>query len=66
MTTRKRKPIGYRNAEKFKKAGGSKEQYLETISTSIRKAGKDQGWRPSEIAMSIAERVRIADEVWGA
>lgn len=52
-------------ARKAKKAGIDKAKYLSLRTSAIQTSAKKQGWRPSELAASVADIDRIADEVWG-
>lgn len=51
-------------ARNFKRAGGSKEEYMKLAEESIRAAAKHDNWLPSELAVSIADINVIAGKVW--
>lgn len=53
-------------ARRYRKAGGTKERYLEVVEKNVRERARKEGWRPSEVAITIAKAGQIAGVVWAA
>ena len=59
-----RKNLSLRLAQNFKKAGGTRERYVQIKTDAINKAAKEEGWRDSERAMMLADVQQTATKVW--
>lgn len=51
-------------ARNYKRAGGSKDEYLKICETSLRASAKADGWRPAELAAALADSMMTAGKVW--
>lgn len=54
-----------KTAKDFRRAGGTRSEYLLIASKATNDAAKEQGWRASETAMALADIAEIAEKIWG-
>ena len=51
--------------QRAKKAGISRQEVEELVLGGTKRAAKEQGWRDSELALTLAEREGYIDKVYG-
>lgn len=64
MLKRRRENPEKKTARRWKAAGISKHEYVHQRTRQLDDAARENGWKASETAATIADMIMIADEVW--